>query len=110
AEIIIPDIPLTITPRPTLTSDQLSSIPTQVPTAVPTSTPVPTATQTVTKPTITPNSNQRITKNTYTVVEGDSLWDISVRAYGNGYRWVDIARANKLMNPDLIYPGNVFVL
>ena len=41
--------------------------------------------------------------DTYTVVKGDHLWGIAVRAYGDGYRWVEIARNNKLKNPDLIY-------
>lgn len=47
---------------------------------------------------------------TYTVEKGDTLWDISVRAYGDGYRWVDIAAENELVNPDIIHRGNVFVL
>lgn len=47
---------------------------------------------------------------TYTVVRGDNLWNIAVTQYGNGYKWVDIARANNLANPDLIHAGNVFVL
>ena len=46
----------------------------------------------------------------YTVVAGDSLWKIAIAQYNDGYKWVEIARANKLSNPDLIYPGNKFVL
>jgi len=46
----------------------------------------------------------------YTVVAGDSLWKIAVAQYNDGYKWVEIARANKLSNPDLIHPGNKFVL
>jgi nucleoid-associated protein YgaU len=46
----------------------------------------------------------------YTVVAGDSLWKIAVAQYNDGYKWVEIARANKLANPDLIHPGNKFVL
>ncbi len=46
----------------------------------------------------------------YTVVVGDSLWKISLKLYGDGYRWTDIAKANNLKNPDLIHPGNVFVI
>lgn len=53
---------------------------------------------------------QSITGTTYTVVHGDSLWTISVRAYGDGYKWTEIAKANKLVNPNLIHAGNVFVL
>lgn len=52
--------------------------------------------------------SQKITDSSYTVVEGDTLWDISVRAYGDGYKWVEIAQVNNWENPDLIYPGNVF--
>ncbi len=48
---------------------------------------------------------QSITGTTYTVVEGDNLWDISVRSYGDGFKWVEIAKVNKIANPDLIYPG-----
>lgn len=47
---------------------------------------------------------------TYTVVRGDTLWDIAVRAYGDGFRWTDIAQENELVNPDLIHAGNKFVL
>ncbi|MCL4354114.1 LysM peptidoglycan-binding domain-containing protein [Patescibacteria group bacterium] len=45
--------------------------------------------------------------DSYTIQSGDSLWTIAIRAYGDGYRWVDIAKANNLDNPDLIFSGNV---
>ncbi len=48
-----------------------------------------------------------ITGDTYTVQKGDSLWSISVRAYGNGYKWTTISKANHLANPGLIFSGNV---
>jgi len=51
-----------------------------------------------------------ITGNTYTVVKGDFLWDIAVRAYGDGYQWVKIANANNLVNPNMIFSGNVLKL
>jgi len=44
---------------------------------------------------------------TYTVVTGDDLWNIAVSQYGDGYRWVDIAKANALSEPDMIFAGNV---
>jgi len=47
---------------------------------------------------------------TYTVVQGDSLWNIAVRAYGDGYRWVDLVQENELANPNLIHAGNMLVL
>jgi len=50
---------------------------------------------------------QTITGSEYTVAKGDSLWDISVRAYQDGYQWVKIAHENNLSNPDIIHPGNV---
>jgi nucleoid-associated protein YgaU len=51
-----------------------------------------------------------ITGSTYTVEKGDTLWDISVRAYGDGYRWTEIASQNQLANPNLIHSGNIFDL
>ena len=52
----------------------------------------------------------KITGNTYTTVHGDFLWEIAVRAYGDGYRWVEIARVNNITNPDLIFSGNELTL
>jgi nucleoid-associated protein YgaU len=48
--------------------------------------------------------------NTYTVVRGDNLWNIAVKAYGDGYQWTTIAQANNLTNPNLIHAGNVLSL
>jgi len=48
--------------------------------------------------------------STYTVVEGDTLWDISLKEYETNYRWPDISSANKLPNPDLIYPETILQL
>jgi nucleoid-associated protein YgaU len=49
---------------------------------------------------------------TATVSRGDSLWRISQRALGGGSRYSIIYRANKdqISNPNLIYPGQIFVL
>ncbi len=46
----------------------------------------------------------------YTVASGDYLWDIAVRAYGDGFKWVEIEKANSLANPNLVHPGNVLKL
>ena len=51
-----------------------------------------------------------ITGSTYTVVKGDHLWGIAVRAYGDGYKWTEITKANSLINPNIIHPGNVLTL
>lgn len=47
-----------------------------------------------------------------TVQPGHSLWRISREHYGEGVRYVQIFQANReqIRNPDLIYPGQVFVL
>ncbi|WP_315798534.1 LysM peptidoglycan-binding domain-containing protein [Bradyrhizobium sp. SZCCHNRI3043] len=49
---------------------------------------------------------------TITVSRGDSLWHISRRLLGEGTRYAVIYRANReqIRRPDLIYPGQVFVL
>ena len=47
---------------------------------------------------------------TYEVQKGDTLWAIAVRAYGNGYKWSEIARENKLVHPNLIHSGNILIL
>lgn len=49
---------------------------------------------------------------TYTVRRGDCLWNIAKRFYGNGALYTRIYNANrgKIRNPNLIYPGQVFVI
>lgn len=54
-----------------------------------------------------PKTLAPIEGETYTVVRGDNLWTIALRAYGDGYQWVKIARENNLANPNLIHAGNV---
>lgn len=58
-------------------------------------------------PMITPGKKEEGSEEdgVYTIKEGDTLWDISIQVYGDGYGWVQIAQANNLPNPDLIYPG-----
>lgn len=56
------------------------------------------------------DQDSQISGDTYTVVRGDTLWDIAVRAYGDGFRWKEIAEANNLVNPNLIHQGNVFAI
>jgi nucleoid-associated protein YgaU len=66
---------------------------------------------TATKKLMAVNEKQNsISDTTYTIVKGDSLWQIAVRAYGDGYKWVEIAKANKLTNPNVIHAGNVLTL
>ena len=48
---------------------------------------------------------------TFIVQPGNSLWRIARRSYGEGLRYTVIYEANKdqIRDPDLIYPGQVFV-
>lgn len=50
--------------------------------------------------------------DSYSVVRGDNLWDISGKdaVYGNSYQWPLIYKTNrnKIKDADLIYPGQVF--
>lgn len=68
----------------------------------------------VKKITLTPTQNTQqeivIKGSSYVVQKGDYLWDIAIRAYGDGYKWVDIANANNIPNPDVIDTGLVLKL
>jgi len=48
--------------------------------------------------------------NTYTVRDGDTLWAIASRVYGDGQRWVDIAQANPSLDPQRMAVGQVIQL
>lgn len=54
------------------------------------------------------------TEQQYTVVKGDCLWNIAKKKefYGNGFAWPKIYKANrdKIKNPDLIYPKQIFTI
>ncbi len=58
----------------------------------------------------TPIKSQKETTKkveTYKVQADDLLWDIAVKFYDDGNRWVEIAKVNSLENPDIIEPGTV---
>lgn len=85
-----------LTPSPAIAE---STKPTVIPTTAP-----------VVQNTVTPVQNGtdlKISGTTYTIAHGDNLWSIAVRAYGDGYKWIDIAKINGLTNPNLIFSGNV---
>jgi hypothetical protein len=50
--------------------------------------------------------------DSYTVVRGDNLWNISGKSsiYGDPYQWPLIYKANRdqIKDPDLIFPGQTF--
>lgn len=60
------------------------------------------------------NTGQPLEKAQGSVIirKGDNLWTISKRTYGNGMRYTTIYLANsdQIKNPDLIWPGQVFVM
>ncbi|MEI6326521.1 MAG: LysM peptidoglycan-binding domain-containing protein [Candidatus Roizmanbacteria bacterium] len=81
--------------------------------------------QKITLPTVQPkastvigsiNGNGASTKNadsipaTYTVSQGDNLWNIAASQYNNGYEWTKIATLNNLKYPDFINAGQVLKL
>src|SRR5262245_61648202 len=43
----------------------------------------------------------------YTVIRGDSLFDIAQKFYGDGNKFPIIAQANGIADPDRIFPGQV---
>ncbi len=48
---------------------------------------------------------KKISDLVYVVKNNESLWDIALRSYGDGYKWVEIAKANNLQNPDVLVEG-----
>jgi nucleoid-associated protein YgaU len=53
---------------------------------------------------------QPITGTSYTVVKGDTLWTIAQRAYGPGFRWAEIAKANNITNSRHLHSGNILII
>lgn len=103
-QLLIPEV------SPKLAVVQISPAPVSSPIATPTPpSPIPSPTL-VTAMVPSPAPVTTITGTMYTVVKGDTLWNIACRAYGDCYGWTKIAEANKLVNPNLIHPGNIFTL
>jgi nucleoid-associated protein YgaU len=58
------------------------------------------------------NDAQGYLQGGYQVRQGDSLWAIAQRLYGNGALWPYLfaANADQIRNPNLIFPGQVLRL
>lgn len=72
---------------------------------------IPKATASVKKE--EPRVDNSVQPKTYTVVSGDSLWNIAKKFYGNGAQYTTIYNANRGViggNPNLIYPGQVLTI
>jgi hypothetical protein len=46
----------------------------------------------------------------HTVNKGDTLWGISEQYTGSGFNYLDVAKKNRIINPDLIYPDQQVML
>lgn len=59
-----------------------------------------------------PPTPPKVTKRTYTIKSGDTLWGIATRYYGKGSLYTKIYEANRsiIKNPNLIYPGQVITI
>ncbi len=53
---------------------------------------------------------KRETENMIKVVKGQTLWQIAEEKYGDGFKWNEIAKANKIDNPNKIEVGQELVL
>ncbi|HUQ84955.1 MAG TPA: LysM peptidoglycan-binding domain-containing protein [Candidatus Limnocylindrales bacterium] len=72
----------------------------------------PTAVEQQAKPTENHTAKSQEIKqgDSYVAAAGDNLWSIADKAYKSGYNWVDIARANKLSNPNDVKIGQKLLL
>lgn len=69
-------------------------------------------TVTVEKTRETTNSPAPTSTKTHEVVNGDTLWAIAKKYYGDGSKYTVIHNANKdkVSNPNLIYPGQILTI
>lgn len=68
-----------------------------------------TETATTAPETAAPMEAAPATSSSYEVNQGDHLWGIAGKSYGNAYKWPLIYKTNsdKIKDADLIFPGQV---
>ena len=59
---------------------------------------------------VTPRETTKEIPKTYKVKKGDNLWGICKNQLGNGGKYTEIAKLNKIANSSLIYEGQVIKL
>ena len=54
----------------------------------------------------------RMPMQTYILQENETLWDVAVKFYGDGFRYTEIVEANKdvITNPDYVPPGTKIII
>ncbi|MFA7301005.1 MAG: LysM peptidoglycan-binding domain-containing protein [Candidatus Shapirobacteria bacterium] len=57
-----------------------------------------------------PGEVENISSDVYEVKRGDSLWNIAVAKYGNGFMWTKIATENNITKPSTIEIGQKLVV
>lgn len=106
-----PSVPPVADAAPPLSAPSPSRPPVSIPAP---RAPAPTHQARAETPMTSPMANDAVVPsvNTATVVHGDSLWRISRKIFGQGIRYTLIyeANASQIRNPNLIYPGQVFVV
>ena len=67
-------------------------------------------TQRVLNSVVTPTPE--VEQDTYVMQEGESLWGVAVRFYGDGFAYIKIVEANPevITNPDYVPPGTEIIL
>ena len=49
-------------------------------------------------------------KKEYKVLNGETLYGISRKVYGNGYKYVDLAKDNNIQEPDKLVAGQTLII
>lgn len=93
ADVLTPAEPAEAPP-----ADRTAPAPEPIVTPVPQAAPAPVAPAPVAQPV------------TYTVKQGDNLWQIAKAHYGDGQKWKQIVDANPGLNPDKLPVGKTIVL